>query len=142
MDCECFKCGEVIDSAAGDDPWVCPGGAVQFDGGWSFGSALYDAGMDGISVQINICDTCLKGNQDNHAALKEIQNDVNWVRHQMFPGDDRFYVIYNKSEIVTVGTKAICEDRFTEIAEELRGDFEVISSVEFAKKYIKETQDE
>jgi hypothetical protein len=42
------------------DPWEMPSGGVHFEGGWNFGSALYDAMMDGIHVEVVVCDECLK----------------------------------------------------------------------------------
>ncbi len=63
MSCRCFHCSNPIECAVvsekPDDVWGMPMGAVQFDGGWNFGSKLYDAGLGGPSVQIVICDSCV-----------------------------------------------------------------------------------
>jgi len=57
---KCFKCEAVIESAVTDgDPWETPSGGVLFEGGWNFGSGVYDAGVDGIHAEIIICDHCL-----------------------------------------------------------------------------------
>ena len=45
--------------------WEMPAGAVSFDGGWNFGSQLYDAATvepDGsrVHVQLVVCDACLR----------------------------------------------------------------------------------
>lgn len=58
---KCFKCEKELVSAVVDgDPWEFPSGGVLFAGGWNFGSELYDAMIDGIYVDIAICDDCLK----------------------------------------------------------------------------------
>ncbi len=60
MTVRCFKCdGPVKPAANGADAWECPQG-VHFEGGWNFGSSLYDAMVDGVSVELVICDPCLK----------------------------------------------------------------------------------
>jgi hypothetical protein len=60
---KCFKCDSEIKAAwKSDNPdevWECPCG-VHFEGGWNFGSSLYDAMMDGIHVEIIICDDCIQ----------------------------------------------------------------------------------
>ncbi len=62
---KCFKCEKEIGAAyiqEEPDPstsWEAPCGGVSFEGGWNFGSALYDAMMDGIYVEVVICDDCL-----------------------------------------------------------------------------------
>jgi len=63
MICKCFKCEKEMESACGpawNGRWEMPNGGVQFEGGWNFGSSLYDAMMDGIYVEIVICDECLR----------------------------------------------------------------------------------
>ena len=40
--------------------WEMPDDAVSMDGGGSFGSSLYDSMMDGIGIEIVICDECIK----------------------------------------------------------------------------------
>jgi len=62
---KCFKCDKLLDSACeGIDAWEAPGGGVLFDGGYNFGSRIYDAMIDGIVVQIIICDECLEINKE------------------------------------------------------------------------------
>lgn len=61
---KCFKCEEDMGCAVTDgDPWEMPCDGVQFEGGFNFGSSLYDAMMDGIYVEVVICDDCLKAAQ-------------------------------------------------------------------------------
>jgi hypothetical protein len=59
---KCFKCEKEMSTAmsGGDEEtWVWPVGVV-LTGGDNFGSSIYDAAMDGIMVQVVICDNCLK----------------------------------------------------------------------------------
>ena len=64
----CFKCDKAIEAAwvpvtpdqEEGDAWKGPGGATLFEGGFTFGSALYDAPVDGVYVEVIICDECLK----------------------------------------------------------------------------------
>ena len=63
---KCFKCEKPILSAvrseSAEDFWDCPQGVV-LSGGGNFGSRLYDGWMDGIYIEIVICDDCLKANK-------------------------------------------------------------------------------
>ena len=60
MNAACFRCEKEIDEAAvGIGVWVAPGGGVHFAGGWTFGSALYDAMLTGKHVEVIVCDDCL-----------------------------------------------------------------------------------
>ena len=71
----CFKCDKEIESAGkGESPWEMASGAVIMDGGGSFGSTLYDSLCDGISVQILVCDDCLK---QYKYKIKEIRRRFN-----------------------------------------------------------------
>ena len=62
----CLRCEKVITSALADGGALdSPSDGVSFDGGWNFGSTLYDAAMPGkdgygIYVTVVICDECLK----------------------------------------------------------------------------------
>jgi hypothetical protein len=68
---QCFKCEKEIESAIqAQDAWETPSGAVQFDGGFGFGSAIYDALVDNRYVQVIICDDCLVAHK---LLTKEIQ---------------------------------------------------------------------
>jgi hypothetical protein len=42
------------------DTWEMPDNAVHFRGGGSYGSRRYDTLMDGITVELIVCDACLK----------------------------------------------------------------------------------
>ena len=59
---KCFKCERYVKSAvrtdSADDYWGCPWGLV-LSGGGNFGSTHYDSLVDGIGVDIVICDECL-----------------------------------------------------------------------------------
>jgi len=69
----CIRCDKEIESAAKDaDPWEMALDAVLVDGGGSFGSALYDTLMDGISIRVIICDECLRKCEYK---VKEIKRD-------------------------------------------------------------------
>lgn len=59
---KCFKCGKVIESSyktSEIDGWDAPAGGVHFEGGWNYGSSIYDAMLDGIHAELVICDECL-----------------------------------------------------------------------------------
>lgn len=60
----CFKCEKVIcpntEKYSDEDAWRMPLDAVLFSGGGSYGSRIYDTLMDGIGVDIVVCDDCLK----------------------------------------------------------------------------------
>lgn len=72
---KCFKCEKEMESAVvNGDPWEMPSGGVQFEGGWNFGSSLYDAMFgDGIHVEIVVCDECLR------TALPDMKRDMKKV---------------------------------------------------------------
>ncbi len=61
---KCFKCSKKIGCAVKsrkvNDIWMMPCDAVLFEGGSTFGSAIYDSMVNGIYVEILICDGCLK----------------------------------------------------------------------------------
>jgi len=66
---KCFNCGRDIQAgmmtpSSDDDYWQMPTDAVHFEGGSSYGSQLYDALIDGITVELVICDSCLAKNKD------------------------------------------------------------------------------
>lgn len=82
----CLKCEKDITSAVGmstsmktgevhhSDPWEAPAGAVVFDGGWNYGSTLYDSMMpvpDNVFARIVVCDGCLVKAKEK-GTLKEI----------------------------------------------------------------------
>jgi len=99
---KCFKCGKDMRSAMrSDDPWEMPSGGLNFDGGDSFGSRLYDALMDGIMVRLLICDTCLEENVDR---LQHIKHGVDHLK--------------------STGVKYICDRNGNEIPEQLELSFE------------------
>jgi hypothetical protein len=54
-----------------DNIWDCPADGLNFTGGGSFGSTLYDRLVDGVYVEILICDKCLK----QHESLLRIRKD-------------------------------------------------------------------
>ena len=65
---KCFKCEKEMHSAYVVElpqatVWEAPAGGVHFEGGWNFGSSLYDAMMDGVYVDLVICDDCIKAAQ-------------------------------------------------------------------------------
>jgi hypothetical protein len=65
MTSKCFKCEKEIDSAViTASPWDCPSAGVLFTGGDSYGSTIYDSLINGIRVQIIICDECLLKNKN------------------------------------------------------------------------------
>lgn len=70
---KCFKCEKEIQAAwqinNSEDVWEGPCG-VLFEGGWNFGSSIYDAFVDGVTVEIIICDECIAAAQ-NTDRLKE-----------------------------------------------------------------------
>jgi hypothetical protein len=61
---KCFKCETAIEGCFESKEekfvWEVPHNAVAFEGGSNFGSSIYDSFTDGISVQVVICDECLK----------------------------------------------------------------------------------
>jgi hypothetical protein len=71
----CFKCEKEIKAAVvsddDKDTWEMPDG-VHFSGGWNFGSSLYDAMMDGLHVEIVVCDDCIKAAQGTDR-MREVQ---------------------------------------------------------------------
>jgi hypothetical protein len=71
--CKCFKCQKDITSAISDtSPWDAPNGGVVLSGGNNYGSTLYDSLVDGISIEVVICDECLKiAKENNNGSLKE-----------------------------------------------------------------------
>ncbi len=72
---KCFKCEKELKCAVmGGDVWNAPIGAVCLEGGYNFGSAIYDALMDGMTVEIMVCDDCLKAAGDDRK--KEHKRDV------------------------------------------------------------------
>ncbi len=77
QDIKCFKCEKGLYSAmVGIDPWEGPAGAVTLEGGWNFGSALYDAMMDGVYAEVVICDECLKAAQKDPQRMREMRKVV------------------------------------------------------------------
>lgn len=74
----CFKCEREISSAVSyegqteNDTWAMPSGAVTFSGGGNFGSTIYDTLLDGLSVEIIVCDECLKAAKGT-SRLREVQ---------------------------------------------------------------------
>lgn len=76
---KCFKCECEMSAAIcppvfrEEDAWEMPNGGVQFEGGWNYGSRLYDAmNGDGIHVELIVCDDCLaKGKEDGR--LREMR---------------------------------------------------------------------
>jgi len=69
---KCFKCEKEIECAyirntdnKENDTWEMPSGAVSFEGGSNFGSTLYDSMVDGIYVEILVCDECLIAGKAN-----------------------------------------------------------------------------
>lgn len=76
----CFKCEKEIETAfIGVDPWDAPSG-VSFEGGWNFGSAIYDAMVDGVYVEIVICDDCLKTAKQDPSRLREMRKEKSTAR--------------------------------------------------------------
>jgi len=71
---KCFKCEKPIEPMFSEnaDSFECPGHGVVFDGGWNFGSRLYDVMLDGTSVRIVVCDDCLEKAKPNPLMLMEI----------------------------------------------------------------------
>ena len=64
----CICCERLIEPACKTDSeeeyiemsWEMPSDAVSMDGGANFGSTLYDSMMDGIGIEMVICDECIK----------------------------------------------------------------------------------
>lgn len=73
---KCFKCCGILKAAIAVYPnedeaiWAMPNG-VHFSGGYNYGSSLYDAGVDGIHVEIIICDKCIADAQ-NSDRMREV----------------------------------------------------------------------
>lgn len=68
---KCFKCEKPIECAcSNDDIWSMPADAVCFEGGSNFGSSIYDSMMDGIYVEIIVCDECLIAGKANLREFK------------------------------------------------------------------------
>lgn len=63
----CFVCGNPIEASVSSShiclAWDVPQG-VSFIGGSNFGSKHFDAAVDGIHLQIVICDECIEKNRD------------------------------------------------------------------------------
>jgi len=59
---KCFKCERYVKCAcktdSADDYWEVPWG-LSLSGGGNFGSTHYDTLVDGIGVDVVICDDCL-----------------------------------------------------------------------------------
>ena len=72
---KCFKCEKTIKCAVVSDVidyiWDMPCNAVHFRGGSNFGSSIYDSIVDGIAVEILICDECLTAAK-NTDKLREV----------------------------------------------------------------------
>jgi hypothetical protein len=72
---KCFKCEKEIRPAceprSENDIWKSPC-AVLLQGGSNFGSTLYDSFVDGIAVQVIICDDCIKTAQGTDR-LREVK---------------------------------------------------------------------
>ena len=73
---KCFKCEKEMKSMSWDGTEIpsqdSPHKGVLFEGGWNFGSNIYDTLMDGIYVQLIICDDCLTAHRDK---IRELSND-------------------------------------------------------------------
>src|ERR1700738_4273940 len=57
----CLKCERImkpaLNSGGADDALDCPGGGISFDGGWNYGSTLYDAAIpqeDGYGIHVTV----------------------------------------------------------------------------------------
>jgi hypothetical protein len=74
----CFKCDKLILCAVHCEEehyiWEIPSGAVTLQGGSNYGSAIYDSLVDGILVEVIICDNCLTIHKDK---LREIERKTN-----------------------------------------------------------------
>ncbi len=69
----CFKCKKIIKSAIiNSDIWEMPLNAVVFRGGYNYGSSVYDSLVDGIQVEVIICDDCLRKNK-NKSLIRNIK---------------------------------------------------------------------
>jgi hypothetical protein len=71
--CKCFKCQKDITASMPTiSPWEAPDGGVVLSGGNNYGSTIYDSLVDGISVEVVICDECLKtAKENNNGSLRE-----------------------------------------------------------------------
>jgi hypothetical protein len=63
----CIVCHRPIEPAVKTDKdehnmmsWEMPSDAVLLMGGDSFGSTIYDSLIDGIDIQVIVCDKCLE----------------------------------------------------------------------------------
>lgn len=72
---KCLICKKDIESSVRrtdsmtDDEYLemnrsCPNNAVVFTGGANFGSSITDAIIDGVELEIIICDDCIKERMD------------------------------------------------------------------------------
>ena len=72
---KCFKCeNEVLCSFHDEDEqriWEMPSSASLFEGGATFGSAVYDSMTGGPGVEVLICDECLK---EHKHLLREVSD--------------------------------------------------------------------
>lgn len=63
---KCFKCEKYVKcavrNASTDEHWQIPCG-ILLTGGDNFGSKIYDALVDGIWIEIILCDDCLEKNK-------------------------------------------------------------------------------
>jgi len=56
----CFKCGKAIEPAGKNcSPWDMPCDGVVLTGGGNYGSRIYDTLVDGVAVDLIVCDDCL-----------------------------------------------------------------------------------
>ena len=69
----CFKCEKEVGTAMrGVNVWDAPCDATLFEGGFTYGSSMYDAGSDGIHVEMVICDDCLIESKKYLREMKKI----------------------------------------------------------------------
>jgi hypothetical protein len=48
-----------------EDAWKIPLNGVSLEGGSNFGSGVYDALVDGVVIDVVICDKCIQRARDN-----------------------------------------------------------------------------
>ena len=81
---KCFKCEKDIKAAVRNpeynDYWEMPSKAIDLCGGYNYGSSLYDAMMDGVTIQVVICDDCLKKNKHLYREIIITIDDTNYLR--------------------------------------------------------------